>query len=44
MACVTLQEDMHHIIKILPKTRQTMLFSATQVRDNSLQKTSLWMM
>jgi superfamily II DNA/RNA helicase len=26
------QEDMHQIIRILPKQRQTMLFSATQVR------------
>jgi len=25
------QEDMHQIIRILPKERQTMLFSATQV-------------
>jgi hypothetical protein len=26
------EEDMHQIIRILPKQRQTMLFSATQVR------------
>jgi ATP-dependent RNA helicase DDX18/HAS1 len=26
------EEDMHQIIKILPKTRQTMLFSATQTK------------
>ncbi len=26
------EEDMHHIIKLLPKQRQTMLFSATQTR------------
>ena len=26
------EEDMHQIIKLLPKQRQTMLFSATQTR------------
>lgn len=33
---VGFEEDMHQIIKLVPKARQTILFSATQVRRFSL--------